>query len=216
MSSKLTVSSKEHYNNNVLHCCYGIGTVTSFLDLNPYSSEHSWVNFPPNFIFLKSYKCPTRIIIFKRNFSVFKLDAHNFLQQHWGKTLELYIYLARSLSKTNKKYHLLLDCSSVTRWLDYFSIFGHFQQWKLAQNCHKFAKVGSAFCQIRNELSKICQSGEILPNLVKLGHCSLLNWTPLAETSTNTLVLINVLRLFRITRFRGLRFWLNKNRIAVL
>ena len=46
---------------------------------------------------------------------------------------------------------------SVTRWLDYFSIFSHLQQWKLAQSCHKFAKVGSAFCQIRNTLSKICQ-----------------------------------------------------------
>ena len=56
-----------------------------------------------------------------------------------------------------------------------FSIFGHLQQWKLAQYCHKFAKVGSLFCQIRNKPSKIgqqlvnfCQSGEILPNLVTL------------------------------------------------
>ena len=40
---------------------------------------------------------------------------------------------------------------------------------------HKFAKVGSAFCQIRNKLSKncqilvnLCQNGKILPNLVTL------------------------------------------------
>ena len=46
---------------------------------------------------------------------------------------------------------------SVTRWLDYFSIFGHLQNWKLAQKCHKFPKVGSTFYQIRNKPSKICQ-----------------------------------------------------------
>ena len=40
--------------------------------------------------------------------------------------------------------------SSVTRWLEYLSIFGHLLHWKLAQKCHKFATVGSAFCQINN------------------------------------------------------------------
>ena len=59
--------------------------------------------------------------------------------------------------------------------VNYFSIFGHMQQWKLAQKCNKFAKVDSTFCQIRNKLSKICQwlanfcqSSKILPNLVVL------------------------------------------------
>ena len=63
----------------------------------------------------------------------------------------------------------------MTRWLDCFSIFDRWQQWKLAQKCHKFAQVGSAFCQIRNKLSKFCQrlinfcqSGEFSPNLVSL------------------------------------------------
>ena len=29
--------------------------------------------------------------------------------------------------------HLLRQAGSVTRWLDYFSIFGHLQQWQMAQ-----------------------------------------------------------------------------------
>ena len=63
----------------------------------------------------------------------------------------------------------------MTRSFDLFSTFGHLQQFKLAQKCHNFAKVGSAFSQIRNKQSKICQrlvnfcqSGEISPNLVTL------------------------------------------------
>ena len=50
-----------------------------------------------------------------------------------------------------------------------------FATMKTRQRCYKFAKVGSAFCQIRNELSKVCQrlvnfcqSGENSPNLVTL------------------------------------------------
>ena len=50
-------------------------------------------------------------------------------------------------------YHIF----SVTRRLDCFSIFGHLRQWKLSQKCHKFAKVSSAFCQIRNKPLKFCQ-----------------------------------------------------------
>ena len=45
----------------------------------------------------------------------------------------------------------------------------------MAQKCHEYAKIGSAFCQIRKKHSKICQklvnfcqSGEISPNLVTL------------------------------------------------
>ena len=44
--------------------------------------------------------------------------------------------------KANHQSH----STSVTRWLDYFSIFGHLQWWKLAQKCHKFGKVSLVFC----------------------------------------------------------------------
>ena len=61
------------------------------------------------------------------------------------------------------------------KWLNYVSIFAHLQQWKLAQNWKKFAKVSLLFCQIRNipwkicpRLIKYCQSCEILPDLVTL------------------------------------------------
>ena len=71
--------------------------------------------------------------------------------------------------------HSACLANSVTRWLDYFSIFGHWQRWKLPQECHKFAKVGAAFYQIRNKPSKFCQrflyfcqSGKISPNLITL------------------------------------------------
>ena len=64
---------------------------------------------------------------------------------------------------------------SVTRWSDYFSVFGHLQQWNLAQKWHKFVKVGSAICRVKNKPSKICQrfvsfcqSGKISPNLIPL------------------------------------------------
>ena len=72
--------------------------------------------------------------------------------------------------------------ASVTRLLDYFSTFGHFNQWKFAQKYTKFAEVGSKFCQIVNKCIKncpslliFCQSGEILPILVtqvEAGLCS--------------------------------------------
>ena len=65
--------------------------------------------------------------------------------------------------------------SSVTWWLDYFSIFAHLWQFKYAQ-CHKmFAKVGSKFYQVVNKAFKscpntfkFCQSGEISPSLFTL------------------------------------------------
>ena len=47
--------------------------------------------------------------------------------------------------------------TNVTRWLYYFSIFGHSHQLKLPQKCHICAKLCSVFCQIRKKLSKICQ-----------------------------------------------------------
>ena len=55
----------------------------------------------------------------------------------------------------------------MTRWLVYFSIFGHLQHWKLAQQCNKFAKVGSAFSQVRNKLSKFFPKWR---NFTKSGH----------------------------------------------
>ena len=58
---------------------------------------------------------------------------------------------------------------SVTRWRDYFSFFGYLQQFKFAQKL-KNPKLGSKFCQILNKPSifEVCQSGEVLPNLVTL------------------------------------------------
>ena len=63
----------------------------------------------------------------------------------------------------------------MTRWLDYFSIFGHLQREKVDQNIDIFAKVGSKFCQsLNNPLTiwqifiNFCQSGEMSPNLVTL------------------------------------------------
>ena len=57
--------------------------------------------------------------------------------------------------------------SNVTRWLDYFISFFHFQQWKVAELVSKFCQmlnIPSKFCP---RLSIFCQSGEISPNL---GH----------------------------------------------
>ena len=65
--------------------------------------------------------------------------------------------------------------ASVTRWLNYFKVCGNIQQRKLAQQHDIFAKVRLTFSQILNKPSKICprllklcQSGEISPNLVTL------------------------------------------------
>ena len=62
---------------------------------------------------------------------------------------------------------------SVTRWLDYLSIFDHSQQYKFAWEHKIFAREGSKFCQTLNKPFKNClrllkfwQSGEISPNLV--------------------------------------------------
>ena len=64
---------------------------------------------------------------------------------------------------------------SVTRWLEYFSIFGHLKECKFSQKHKIFAKVGSKFCQIVNtafksypNTLKLCQSGKISPSLVTL------------------------------------------------
>ena len=44
-----------------------------------------------------------------------------------------------------------------TKWLAYFSTFGHLHQWKLAQWNIKFAKIGPRFSQVVNKPSKIAQ-----------------------------------------------------------
>ena len=60
--------------------------------------------------------------------------------------------------------------SSVTRFLDYFSTFGHLHQWKFAQKYPKFAKVGSKFYQTLENLPKILPK---LQNFAKIGSlCS--------------------------------------------
>ena len=82
-----------------------------------------------------------------------------------------------------KKHHLAHwnNCTprqheaSVTRSQNVYSIFGHLQQYKLAQKHTEASKVGSKFCEILIKPSKdcqifltFCQSGEISPNLVTL------------------------------------------------
>ena len=61
---------------------------------------------------------------------------------------------------------------SVTKLLDYFSIFGHLYRWKSAEWRTKFVKVGLKVCKISKLTLKIyrkllifCLSGEILPNM---------------------------------------------------
>ena len=76
----------------------------------------------------------------------------------------------------NKRTNDLITCdrmlNSVTRWLDYLSIFIHL---KISRIMSQICQNWLAFCQIRKKHTKIdqklvnfCQSGEILPNLVTL------------------------------------------------
>ena len=58
------------------------------------------------------------------------------------------------------------DCSA-TKWLAYFSSFGHLRQWKLAQ-CHtKFVNVGPIFSQIANKPLKIANHFEDFAKMAK-------------------------------------------------
>ena len=68
--------------------------------------------------------------------------------------------------EANVAFTKLAFAISGTRWLDYFSTFGHLHQ-------QKFAKVGQKFCQIVNKPSKncprlggFCQSDEISTKMV--------------------------------------------------
>ena len=88
----------------------------------------------------------------------------------------------------NKVLGSALVIPSVTRWLAYYSKFGHLHQWKLAQWHTKFAKVGPRFFQIVNKPSKNCprlwrfwQNGKISPNLVTLAHLTPLSTSIFAE-----------------------------------
>ena len=71
--------------------------------------------------------------------------------------------------------HTLPTYNSVTRWLYYYSIFVHLQQWQLAP-WHKNAKVATKVRQILNiqKIAQIflffCRSGEISLNLVTLQY----------------------------------------------
>ena len=67
--------------------------------------------------------------------------------------------------------------TSVTRWLDYFSTFGHLLERKFAQWDTKFAKVVPNILpnskypppkKNRPILYRVCQTGVTLPNLVTL------------------------------------------------
>ena len=95
------------------------------------------------------------------------------------------------LNNLSLRQCLWLSCS-VTRWLDYVSIFDHLQQRKLTQKCKKCAKVGSTFCQKRNKRSefcqmlvKFCQSGKISPNLATLIFCLLLSFLSQSNLAEN-------------------------------
>ena len=77
---------------------------------------------------------------------------------------------------SSKELHAWSVNPSVTSWREYFSLFGHLQQFKFAQNSQQFSQVGSKFCQntkytlkrLPNKILKVCPSGEISLNLVIL------------------------------------------------
>ena len=56
---------------------------------------------------------------------------------------------------------------SVTRWLYYFSIFGHQQQWKISPIMYQISKSRLNVLQIRNKLSKFCQRHDFLAKMAK-------------------------------------------------
>ena len=66
--------------------------------------------------------------------------------------------------------HFKRKKASVTRWLDYFSIFGHLQQWQFAQKQKIITKAGSKFCKMIIKPSKSCRRltflAKVSPNLV--------------------------------------------------
>ena len=74
-----------------------------------------------------------------------------------------------------KNAYVATLASSVTRRLDMFLDIWPFTKIKICPKALKVAKVGSTFCQVLNRpftnfqsRLKVCQSGEILPNLVTM------------------------------------------------
>ena len=90
---------------------------------------------------------------------------------------------------------------SVTRWLDYFSIFGHLTRLKSCPKLKNYAKVSSKFCQtlkkpfnICQRFIKFCQSSKISQNLVTL--VTIFTWVFLSskwwEISRNAIPVENI------------------------
>ena len=92
------------------------------------------------------------------------------------QTSERDLTLVEASQLSTKRWNLPVDmtiqmcvATSVTKQLNYFSIFGHLQQWNLAQQCRKFTNVCSTFCQIRNKPSNNCPI-EVIAKVAKFHH----------------------------------------------
>ena len=126
----------------------------------------TWQILPPVCRQLSQHIADIILLISPLIFLVKTLTIHC---PNWKLALPLYFSLANTFS----------GGSSVTRWWDFVSIFGHLHLGKFAQLHITFAKVGLKVCQILNKLSKycrklskFCQSDKNLPNLVTLvGRC---------------------------------------------
>ena len=73
-----------------------------------------------------------------------------------------------SVTRLDDFWKFLLT-SSVTRWLDYFSVFHHLQKWKFVQ----FVTLGSKVCRILTNCQNLDKTFKILPKLrkfAKSGH----------------------------------------------
>ena len=115
----------------------------------------------------KAFLAGTLEKVWRNYFTDFSL-----IKQSWGKG-------TKESGGDNSKHTLILIekwlMISVTRWIDYSSIFGQLHQHKVAQRLTKFAKVHLRLGQKLNESSKnsqrllrFCQSGKISPNQVTL------------------------------------------------
>ena len=103
------------------------------------------------------------------NFLLFRRNSKMYFLAIQYQAL-LNIYMSFEIYQTAKfsRLCLLWLGASVTRWLHYYSIFGHLQQWQLAQQ-HINAIVGQILNpKIAQRLFKFCQSGEIFKILVTL------------------------------------------------
>ena len=73
----------------------------------------------------------------------------------WGR----FLYRKRGRLRSANNRTFLLTRISVTRWLAYYLIFGHLQQWKIPKLCKTLPKVGSKPCQILNLTSNKARTG---------------------------------------------------------